>query len=94
MTRKNDLEREKCGRNFYVQRNWTHHFYRVPRTRVSSYVAPENRQSREHRRINGLSLSLSVFRLDDCVERKIDFQTQSSKIEENFFLTASGRIRC
>lgn len=27
-------------------------------TRVSSYVAPENRQSREHRRRNGLPLSL------------------------------------
>lgn len=66
-------------------------------TRVSSYVAPENRQSREHRRGNGLPLSLylsiSVYlpiylilsRLNDCVERKIDFQARPLKIEVNFF---------
>lgn len=66
-------------------------------TRVSSYVAPENRQSREHRRGNGLPLSLylsiSVYlpiylilsRLNDCVERKIDFQARPLKLEVNFF---------
>lgn len=92
MTRKSDLEREKCGRNFYAHARKLDTSL-LPCSAAQGYrvTLPLKIGSRENTDVETVSLSLSLSlylsfsRLDDCVERNIDFQARPSKIEENFF---------
>lgn len=93
MTRKSDLEREKCGRNFYAHARKLDTSL-LPCSAAQGYrvTLPLKIGSRENTDVETVSLSffflslpLSLFLPTRLRRRNIDFQARPSKIEENFF---------